>query len=193
MWMKFSELEQTNVQRKHGSNKNKLPPWGRSIPHSNIPNTGFDWSCFWKSATRCNGVFELYLSLTYLVDRTIFDECAFSNHFQRRDSHVATWMHMTSRLNTTRGSQLVAKQWRRCALGDLGPGGHTTILARGHTSHFPWGSRSTNKPFGAVRDSCGPATSFITYTYTYIYTIRLDLSMTTSSATKHVWKASSQR
>jgi hypothetical protein len=95
---------------------------------------------------------------------------------------------MTSRLNTTRGSQLVAKQWRRCALGDLGPGGHTTILARGHTSHFPWGSRSTNKPFGAVRDSCGPATSFITYTYsyTYIYTIRLDLSMTTSSATKHV-------
>ena len=93
--------------------------------------------------------------------RTIFDECAFSNHFQCRDSHVVTWMHMTSRLNTTRGSQLVAKQWRRCALGDLGPGGHTTILARGHTSHFPWGSRSTNKPFGAVRDSCGPATSFI--------------------------------
>ena len=77
--------------------------------------------------------------LTYLVDRTIFDECAFSNNFQCRDSHVATWMHMTSRLNTTRGSQLVAKQWRRCALGDLGPGGHTTILARGHTSHFPWG------------------------------------------------------
>ena len=27
---------------------------------------------------------------------------------------------MTSRLNTTRGSQLVAKQWRRCALGDRG-------------------------------------------------------------------------
>ena len=76
---------------------------------------------------------------------------------------------MTSRLNTTRGSQLVAKQWRRCALGDLGPGGHTTILARGHTSHFPWGSRSTNKPFGAVRDSCGPVTSFIVYIYRNIY------------------------
>lgn len=80
--------------------------------------------------------FGYYFSLTYLVDRTIFDECAFSNHFQCRDSHVATWMHMTSRLNTTRGSQLVAKQWRRCALGDLGPGGHTTILARGHLSLF---------------------------------------------------------
>ena len=80
--------------------------------------------------------FGFYFSLTYLVDRTIFDECAFSNPFQCRDLHVATWMHMTSRLNPTRGSQLVAKQWRRCALGDLGPGGHTTILARGHTSHF---------------------------------------------------------
>ena len=63
----------------------------------------------------------------------------------------------------------MAKQWRRCALGDLGPGGHTTILARGHTSHFPWGSRSTNQPFGAVRDSCGPATSFIIYVYIYTY------------------------
>ena len=31
--------------------------------------------------------------------------CAFSNYFQCRDSHVVTWMHMTSRLNTTRGSQ----------------------------------------------------------------------------------------
>ena len=37
--------------------------------------------------------------------RTIFDERAFSNYFQCRDSHVVTWMHMTSRLNTTRGSQ----------------------------------------------------------------------------------------
>ena len=49
--------------------------------------------------------FGFYFSLTYLVDRTIFDECAFSNPFQCRDLHVATWMHMTSRLNPTRGSQ----------------------------------------------------------------------------------------
>ena len=63
--------------------------------------------------------------------RTIFDECAFSNHFQCRDSHVVTWMHMTSRLNTTRGSQLVAKQWRRCALGDTGPGGRFKSKGQG--------------------------------------------------------------
>ena len=113
----------------------QIPPWGRSIPHSNIPNTGFDWTVF--GSRRLDAMaFGFYFSLTYLVDRTIFDECAFSNPFQCRDLHVATWMHMTSRLNPTRGSQLVAKQWRRCALGDLGPGGHTTILARGHTSHF---------------------------------------------------------
>ena len=75
--------------------------------------------------------------------RTIFDECAFSNHFQCRDSHVVTWMHMTSRLNTTRGSQLVAKQWRRCALGDRGPGGHSNPKVRGPSNIHPWGSRST--------------------------------------------------
>jgi len=80
--------------------------------------------------------FGYYLFSDSFGYRTIFDECAFSNHFQCRDLHVVTWMHMTSRLNTTRGSQWWQKKWRRCARIDWGQEADLSILARGHLSHI---------------------------------------------------------